>query len=174
MALSLFNNFYNEGPTSATFIVEVDGKMLGEFREVNGLSAEIEVQEVREGGQNDWVHKLPGRIKYSDVTLKRGMTLDNGMYNWLSEWTGVNYERFGMLVRRQTVAITLKSSSGSRLRTWVLTDAFPTKWTGPQLSIENDSFLYEEIVLCHQGMYSTNLAVLGQTATKPNIKRKRS
>jgi hypothetical protein len=57
VGISPFNSFYNEGPTSATFIVEVDGKILGAFREVRGLGGKVEIFEVTEGGENGFVHK---------------------------------------------------------------------------------------------------------------------
>lgn len=174
MANPLFSSFYNEGPTSATFIVEVDGKLLGEFREVRGLSAKVEVMEVIEGGQNDFVHKLPGRFTFEDVTLRRGITFDNGLYNWFNEMSGSRFE-LGTLRKgkatfsRQNVAITLRSSKGTRLRTWILSDALPISWKGPELSIENDDFLVEEITLSHQGLMSSNVGLPGK-GKKPNIK----
>ena len=173
MGISIFNSFYNEGPSSATFIVEIDGKILGDFREVKGLGGKVEIFEVIEGGENNFVHKLPGRFIYDDVTLKRGITLDNGLFNWFAESSGDRFElgsRKGKgTLARQDIAITLVSATGKRLRMWLLQDAIPVSWTTNDLSIENDDFLVEELTIAHQGLISANLAIPG-SSKKPNIK----
>ena len=173
MVSSLFNSFYYEGPSSATFIVEIDGKILGEFREVQGIGGKVEIFEVIEGGENNFVHKLPGRFTFDDVTLKRGITMDNGLYNWFNEASGSRFEmgtwRGQSTLARQNVAITLVSSTGKRLRTWILQDAIPVSWKTHDLSIEDDNFLVEEITLAHHGFLSSNLS-LPSKGKKPNIK----
>ena len=174
MGASPFNSFYNEGPTSATFIVEVDGKILGSFREVRGLGGKVEIFEVKEGGENGFVHKLPGRFTFDDVTLKRGMTFDNGLYNWFNEASGSRFElgskRGKATLARHDVAITLMSAKGKRLRTWVLSDAIPISWKGPELSIETDEFLVEEITLAHHGLISSDKGAPAGSSKKPSIK----
>ncbi len=174
MAISPFNSFYNEGPTSATFIVEIDGKILGSFREVKGLGGKVEIFEVNEGGENGFVHKLPGRFTFDDVTLRRGMTFDNGLYNWFNEASGSRFELGSKMgkatLARQNVAITLLSAKGKRLRQWILTDAIPVSWKGPELSIETDEFLVEEITLAHHGLVSSNAGLPAGPSKKPSIK----
>ncbi|MEI7505308.1 MAG: phage tail protein [Actinomycetes bacterium] len=173
MGTSLFNSFYHEGPSSATFIVEIDGKILGDFREVKGLGGKVEIFEVIEGGENNFIHKLPGRFTFDDVTLKRGITLDNGLFNWFTEASGDRFElgsRKGKAtLARQDISITLVSATGKRLRMWLLQDAIPVSWSTNDLSIENDDFLVEELTIAHQGLSSVNLSIPGK-GTKPNIK----
>jgi len=173
MGTSLFNSFYHEGPSSATFIVEIDGKILGDFREVKGLGGKVEIFEVIEGGENNFIHKLPGRFTFDDVTLKRGITMDNGLFNWFTEASGDRFElgsRKGKAtLARQDVSITLVSATGKRLRMWLLQDAIPVSWSTNDLSIENDDFLVEELTIAHQGLSSVNLSIPGK-GTKPNIK----
>ena len=52
--------FVNERVTSATFLFEVDGVEIGRFMEAGGLEVSVETESVEEGGQNSFVHKLPG------------------------------------------------------------------------------------------------------------------
>ena len=147
MRASPFNSYYNEGPTSATFIVEIESRVLGEFREVKGLGGKVEVFEVIEGGENNYVHKLPGRFTFDDITLKRGITFDNGLYEWFTEASGSRFEKGSKKGKstliRQDVSITLMSAKRKRLRTWTLNDAIPISWSGPDLTIETDGFLVE-------------------------------
>ena len=61
----------NEPANTYRFDVTVDGAELGSFTAVDGLSAEYEVQTYEEGGQNGYVHKLPGRLKYQNIKVSR-------------------------------------------------------------------------------------------------------
>src|SRR2546422_11337395 len=64
------------------FVVEVQSLVLGGFSDVTGLQKEIEVQDYREGGVNDYIHKLSGPARYpSNLVLKRGLT-DIDLWNW--------------------------------------------------------------------------------------------
>lgn len=166
--MAKFDSYYNEGPTSASFIVEVDGRQLGQFREVSGLSVSVEFQEVTEGGQNFFVHKLPGRFTFPNVTLRRGLTEDNGLIAWIDECTAGGFEKKGKKLKRTTVAIVLLSSNGKRLRTWTLQEAFPVSWKGPDFSIQNDDFLVEEVEIAHHGF--TISAGAGSKGKKPSGK----
>ena len=52
------------------------------FQEVSGLSAELGTEEVVEGGENRFSHRLPTRAKYSNLTLKRGLLTESGLIDW--------------------------------------------------------------------------------------------
>ncbi len=151
-----FDSFYAANPTTATFVVEVDGRQLGQFREASGLSVTVEVEEVIEGGQNFHTHKLPGRFTFTNVTLRRGLTEDNGLIAWIDEVTAGGFEKKGKKLKRSTVAIILMSSDGKRLRTWTLQEAFPVSWKGPDFSLASDDFLVEEVEIAHHGFTVAN------------------
>ena len=65
---------------SGRFLVEIGSEVVANFQECTGLTMEVEVQEYVEGGNNEFVHKLPGRVKYTNITLKRGVT-DNAQFS---------------------------------------------------------------------------------------------
>ena len=69
------------------FQIEVDGVTLAQFKEVSGLSAEIQVIEHKENkpGAIPVIKKLPGAQKWGDITLKRGKTNDPGWWDWIKE-----------------------------------------------------------------------------------------
>ena len=52
------------------------------FQKVIGLTAEIGVETLPEGGENRFAHRLPGRAKYGNLVLKRGLTTDTGLIGW--------------------------------------------------------------------------------------------
>ena len=43
---------------------------------------EREILEYTEAGNNDFVHKLPGRVKYPHLVLKRGITDQGELMKW--------------------------------------------------------------------------------------------
>lgn len=151
-----FDSYYDVGPTSATFLVEVDGRPLGQFQEASGLSVTVEVFEVEEGGQNFHTHKLPGRFTFDNVRLTRGVTQDNGFLAWIDSASAGAFEKNGGKLKRTTVAITLMSAGGKRLRTWTLQEAFPASWSGPSFSLSNDDFPMEELEIAHHGFTVTD------------------
>ena len=172
--MAKFDSFYAANPTSATFVVEVDGRQLGQFREASGLSVTVEVEEVVEGGQNFHTHKLPGRFTFTNVTLRRGLTEDNGLIAWIDEVTAGGFEKKGKKLKRNTVAIILMSADGKRLRTWTLQEAFPVSWKGPDFSLASDDFLVEEVEIAHHGFTVANgKAPAGKKPSKKGKKPKR-
>jgi phage tail-like protein len=147
----MFDSHDSFSTTSATFDVVVDGKILGRFIEASGLEVEVEVFEVKEGGENAFVHKFPGRFSYSNVTLKRGVTMDNGLMNWILASSGDGFEEKGKKLARTTVALVLTTSTGLPLRTWTFDEAFPVRWRGPNFTADSDDYLVEEIEIAHHG-----------------------
>jgi phage tail-like protein len=125
------------------FTVEIPGYTIGRFAECAGLTVEYEVFEYQEGGQNDFVHKLRGRVKYPNVTLKRGMTDEQGLLDWFTRAQDVG--------DRPTVVITLRAPDARPVRRWVCTGAFPVKWTGPSLNAGSTSVATEQLEFAHRG-----------------------
>src|SRR5574340_755408 len=66
------------------FSVMIKDAVVGWFTDCNGLTVERETVQHPEGGINDYVHQLPGRVKQSRVTLKRGLA-DNALWNWFEK-----------------------------------------------------------------------------------------
>ena len=58
--------------TQHQFGIEIGGVVNAVFDEISGLGAKMEVFEVKEGGLNGYVHKLPGRVSHGNITLKCG------------------------------------------------------------------------------------------------------
>jgi phage tail-like protein len=100
------------------FRVEIDGVAIGSFTGVDGLSVEQEVVEYREGS-DDTVRKLPGRLKWGDITLKRGFRADSSLSSLVGTEPG------GVAPH---VLVTLADGRGRELRRWHLTACFPSRW----------------------------------------------
>ena len=127
------------------FIVEIEGVITAGFTDVSGLSMETVFDTVKEGGVNDYEHKLPRGTKYSDITLKRGLV---GWELWL--WYRMTVQG---LIKKKSGTICLLDHSGSPVFMWFFFDAFPIKWEGPTLNAATNTIATETLVLTHQGLY---------------------
>lgn len=137
--------------TSATFLFEVDEIEIGRFSEVRGLEVSVETEDVQEGGQNGFVHKLPGRMTWPNITLTRGITSSDALLAWLNESSGEQFAVKGNKLKRKTAAITLVGPAGKRLRSWNFEGAFPVKWTGPTFAAASTDAAVEELEIAHHG-----------------------
>jgi phage tail-like protein len=127
------------------FGVEINGIQEAVFRECSGLESEIEVLSYEEGGVNDHPHKLPGRVKFPNVTLKRGVTDSKDLWEWFSG--GIKGQ-----IKRKTVNIRLCNAKGEEVKRWSFDGAYPVKWTGPSLNATENSVAIETLELAHEGM----------------------
>ncbi|MGB7341880.1 MAG: phage tail protein [Phototrophicaceae bacterium] len=130
------------------FAVELDSSIVAQFQEVSGLDVTTDVIEYREGNQNMTVRKLPGLTKFSNITLKKGITIDNqALWDWQQK------AALGTVQRFQTIAIILMDDTQQiQAVRWELTDAWPTKWTGPDLNSTGNSVAVESIEIVHEGI----------------------
>lgn len=130
---------------SAHFYIMDAAKPAAVFTELSGLEVEIEVQNWEEGGTNDHVHRLPGRAKVSDITLRNGVTTSNDLWRWMSEVLQGTFNR-------KNITIALVDNKGKTIQKWEFVKAIPVKWTGPQLKSDQSAIAIQSLVLAHQGL----------------------
>ena len=134
-------------PFAGKFVFTVDGMTIGAFTEVSGQTVQIDVEELAEGGQNQFTHKLPGRMKWPNLVLKRGITDTDNLFAWFQKSSGDGFAGAG--------TVTLMDAAGKPVRTWKFTDAYPVKWTGPKLAATSRDLAVEELEVCHCGFQSS-------------------
>src|SRR5438876_479751 len=128
------------------FAVEVEGLVAGGFSEVSGLQTEIEVQEYREGGVNEYIHKRAGPAKYaSNLVLRRGLTDVRTLWKWY--WNVAQGK-----IERKNVSVLLMDSSGEERVRWNFEKAYPVKWVGPDLKGAVAEIAVETVELAHSGL----------------------
>jgi phage tail-like protein len=132
--------------TCGNFRVEIQGITSASFSEVSGLEASIDVVDYRAGDSKlNTDQKLPGLYKVPDVTLKRGLTRDLSLWNWIKSAMDGNVIRTG-------VTITLLDQGDNPVLVWRLRNAWPRKWTGPALVAHSSDVAIESLELCHEGL----------------------
>ncbi|ABU58891.1 MULTISPECIES: phage tail protein [Roseiflexus] len=134
-----------EAYPSYRFYVEIAGVPHAVFTEVSGLQVETEITEYEEGGNNDFVHRLPGRTKIGNITLKRGMTSSNELLQWFLKIARGSIDR-------RNVTVIMYDSAGKELFRWNFIEAYPIKWTGPQFTAASTEAAVETLELTHNGM----------------------
>jgi phage tail-like protein len=123
------------------FRVEIDGIGEAQFAEVVVPPAEIAVVEYREGAdKSSATRKLPGRVKYGNVVLKRGITADLSLYQWFRAVSQGDFQP-------RNVMIVLLDAQRQDVRRWLARDAWPVKYDGPALNAKNNEVAIETLEL---------------------------
>jgi phage tail-like protein len=132
------------------FMLELEGAVAGYFTECNGIGSEHEVIEhkVVDKGGHEIIRKIPGRLKFTDITLKRGITSDMKIWEWR------DLAVIGKIAdARKNCTITMLSRDYKPVATWHFANAWPSKVTGPSLKADSNEIGVEEITIVHEGMY---------------------
>ena len=123
-------------------------RFLGTFVEVAGLALEYETYEYAEGGNNLFVRRLRGRLKYTNLTLKSGLTDQQVLLQWvLGEGSGSD-----ALTGPQNLKIDFVTADGKILRTFGFAHAVPVRWTGPNASVSQNAVATEVLEVAHHGL----------------------
>lgn len=136
----------NDPYLSFNFLVEIEGLIVGGFSEVSGLQVETEIETYREGGLNDYEHKLVGPTHYpSNLVLKHGLTDIDTLWDWHQDVTRGKIER-------KSGTIYLLDSLRAPAMWWDFKESLPVKWSGPEFRAESGAVAVETIELVHRGI----------------------
>lgn len=127
------------------FIVEINGTQVGGFSDVTGLEVRTEFDEYREGGVNDYVHKIAKETRYPNLTLKRGITDAIELWAWHQQIVSGD-------IQRKTVSVVLLDAQRQEKWRWIFRDAYPVKWNGSDLVATGNTVMVESVELAHHGM----------------------
>jgi phage tail-like protein len=131
------------------FAVELGQDIIGWFTECGALTIEREIKPHPEGGVNDFIHQLPGRLKRSSITLKHGLA-SNGLWDWFQKGM------YDGKVEPRNVSIVLYDGTMTEVRRWDLVDVYPAKWTGSNLNSSNKEFFIESVEFTYVGSSPAN------------------
>lgn len=114
------------------------------FQEVSGLTSELGIEEVVEGGENRFSHRLPTRAKYSNLILKRGLLTNSQLIDWCKD----AIENF--IFQPVTVNVTLLNEEHEPLsNTYSFVRAWPVKWSISDFKAQDNSIVVESLELAY-------------------------
>jgi phage tail-like protein len=118
----------------------------GQFSEVTGLGAQLEVLAHPEGGRNDYVHQLPVRHSYTRIVLRRGVVRDPGLFFWYQAGLtqSIGARRDGAIVLLTTMQVPAVG--------WIFRGGLAAAWKGPELKAGDNAVAVESIEIAHEGL----------------------
>lgn len=126
------------------YLVEMEGLVSGGFLRVKGLSREVRVESYKEGGVNEYEHKLASNGSYPVLVLERGLAQDD-LWKWAQAAADGN-------VQRRTLWIRLQDEASDKAWAWQVADAIPVKWSASDLDATSPQVVMESLELAHHGL----------------------
>lgn len=126
-----------------------------EFSDCDGLEMSIEPKTIKEGGNNDRLIHLMGRVSYGQLTLKRGMTRDVGLWDWFERTLADRNHRLRARGRVEILSTdrTQAGSDGPKVEmAFELEGCLPTKLRVPSLSAKDGGLAIEEMQVAYEAM----------------------
>lgn len=114
-----------------------------QFQSVSGLTVDLETEEIAEGGENRFKHKLPVKTKFPNLVLKRGMLIDSELIKWCRDAV----EDFS--ITPTDLTISLLNEEHEPLITWNVVHAYPVKWATADFNAEESKIVVETIELAY-------------------------
>ncbi|MEM6395395.1 MAG: phage tail protein [Bacteroidota bacterium] len=133
----------HSSPTSFYFLATIDDEEKpAAFQEVTGITAQIETAEINEGGENRFVHRVPGRVKYENLVLKRGMLqIRSAFYQWCYQSLNGNLSQRKAPKDLRVDLVDGQSENNQVLRGWVFAGGYPIKWEVGQRSADGEQVI---------------------------------
>jgi phage tail-like protein len=126
------------------------GSITGYFTEVSGLGSESEIVEhkiIAKGAKESIIRKIPGRLKWGDIVLKRGITKNLDFYNWRKE-----VEQGKVEGARLDGTIIMYDQAMTPVAEWTFAKGWPSKISGPSLQSDGNAVGIEELTIVHEGI----------------------
>ncbi len=174
---NMLDRFDTFGVTTASFVFMIDGRPIGSFQSLEGMEVEVEQYTFDEGGNNHSQIKRPGKMVWSNLVLKRGISMVDTLWDWINATSGQGFAANASSMTdtalglgthagknkfdAQTGALILMSPLGVPLRSWWVYEALPVKWTGPNFNAaaitEGETVPMELLEISHQGLKRADL-----------------
>jgi phage tail-like protein len=127
------------------FVVEIDGITQAGFQEVSGLDSTQDPIEYREGNEILTPRKLPGLNKYSNITLKWGITDTTELFDWRKKAEEGKVER-------KNGSVVLRNDAGEEKLRWNFREGWPTKLTWPSFNAGSNQIAITTLEITHEGV----------------------
>lgn len=133
------------------------------FQSVSGLDSTIDIETIKEGGENRFEHVIPTRRKFGPLVLKRGLVgpVTSPVANWLKKT--FEGEPFDLTTGKEafqvinTVIIDLLGEDHQPLMSWTVTNVWPRSWKIAELNAERSEVLIETLELNYNRLICSEL-----------------
>ncbi|MEE8392167.1 MAG: phage tail protein [Anaerolineae bacterium] len=132
------------------FGLEIEGKLAGYFQTVSGIGSESEIIEhkIVDDNTGETINqKIPGRLTWTDVTLKRGVTSNIDVWEWRQEVVDGKVDD-----ARTNCSIVAYNQTNDEVARWNLENAWPSKIAGPEMDSGGTDLMVEEMTIVHEGL----------------------
>ncbi len=132
------------------YAVEVQGVVTGYFTECSGIGSEHEVIEhkITDAKGHEHIQKIPGRLKWENITFKRGLTDSMDIWDWRELVVQGKVDE-----ARHNGSVVMFDQSLTEVARWNFENAWPLKVSGPSVKSDSNEFAIEELVIVHEGLY---------------------
>ena len=114
------------------------------FQEVSGLKVTSGLEERKEGGENAFIHVLPGQPKYDDLVLKRCLMPNANLNKWCRN--SIN----DFKIDPKNMQVSLLNGNGLTLASWNIVGAFPISWELSSLNSTSNELAIETLTLSYR------------------------
>lgn len=129
------------------FLVEIDGIVQAGFSEATIPDSSQDPIEYREGNEPPTSRKIPGLVKYGNLTLKWGITESLDLYNWRKL-----VEQGKMKDARRNMAVVILDEEANPTARWEFSEAWPSKYDAPDLNAKGTDIAIETLEIVHEKM----------------------
>ncbi len=141
-----------DGPGAGTIALSTAGtRSYAGFAEVSGLEMTMTVEDYEAGGINDAVLKFPGRVRWQNLVLRRGIVGRRDPLDDTDLWTWFNDFLEGRGTRRDGL-VSLLQADGTAVHVWSFRRGLPARWTGPSLNAGRSEVAIEAMEIAHEGI----------------------
>lgn len=121
----------------------IKGKKDAAFKEVSGLNFEMGIDEIAEGGENRFKHRVPTSAKFQNLELKRGLVRPNSeIAIWCFNSIGGGLSK---ALKPKNVVVKLLNEKGEPTMSWSFVNAWPVKWNVSQLNSMENNLVIESL-----------------------------
>lgn len=121
------------------------------FQRVSGISAEIQTDEIREGGENLFRHRLPNQMSYGNLVLERGMIIGSILN------VEFNLAMSTLSFQPGNVLVILLNADSIPIASWLFQDTYPVKWSVSDLDANQNSVVIDTMELAYTRFQSLRI-----------------
>lgn len=133
-------------PLGFYFEVKSLGTQKLSFKEVSGIGFDVEQETINVGGENEYSFKVPKRIIYKDLVLKRGLVSKR---NDFLKKLNSSPENNLLTPLIKSIKVSLLNEKGVPLTSWIFFMLSIKSWSISDLDATKNEVLLESITLSY-------------------------